>query len=216
MASKKQAETVVKQFDFSQTDSPIEEEGKEGEVAGASQLRSPQDQERRKKIFENWRQKASKTGKRSLSLSTATDIDMYSSSFQNTLDHFSNDEAFDYKGFTDQSTLFNFPQKPIEQEALRLEEVEIEQRANRKRKETADTQSTVADDSKVPCTDDVNLDLSRKFLPCFQRVNVGEDGASGVSSTGNFLSMNYCYCIHFFKERCYIVCIFMYIYIYIY
>lgn len=193
MASNNQVETVkhgLTKLDFSNgnTDSQMQEDGVEVEGdAGVPNLRSPQDKERRKKIINHWKCAGKKSGKRSLSLSTAAEIAMYSSSFQNTLDHFSNEETFDYhQGFTDQSTLFNFPQKPIEQEALRLEEIEIEQRANRKRKETiADTQSH--DESKIACVDDLNFDLSRKFPPCFQRVNVGEEGASGVR---NVCSLN--------------------------
>lgn len=140
--------------------------------AGAN-LRSPQDKARREKIINTWKNIAART--RPLQALQS----MYSATFQNTLDNFSSsDDAFD---FPQDQTLFNFPQKPIEKEALQREEVEIEQRANRKRKETvADAQSIDGGDSKVQCTEDLMFDLTQKFPPCFQRINVGEEGAAGV------------------------------------
>lgn len=106
---------------------------------------------------------------------------MYST-FKDTLEHFStSNDAFDYS--QENTTLFNFPQKPIAQQALLQEEVEIEQRVNRKRKETiADAQSLASFDgdvAKFHCTEENAFDLSRKFPPCFQRINVGE-AAAGV------------------------------------
>ena len=141
--------------------------------AGAS-VRSPKDKARREKIIHNWKYLAGRTTDSNLK-------QMYSSTFQSTLDHFSttSDAAFEFS--QDQTTLFNFPQKPIEQEVLLREEVKIEQRANRKRKETiADTKSFDDGDSKFQCTEELNFDLARKFPPCFQRINVGEQGAAGV------------------------------------
>jgi len=152
--------------------------------AGAN-LRSPKDKARREKIIHNWKHLAERTVNSNLK-------QMYSSTFQTTLDHFTttSDAAFEYG--QDQTTLFNFPQKPIEQEALLREEVEIEQRVNRKRKETiADTQSFDDLGDKFRCTEELNFDLARKFPPCFQRINVGEQGAAGV---GNFSVYIYCIC----------------------
>uniref|UniRef100_A0A7M6DPC9 AMP deaminase n=1 Tax=Clytia hemisphaerica TaxID=252671 RepID=A0A7M6DPC9_9CNID len=146
--------------------------------AGAN-LRSPKDKARREKIIDNWKHIAHKTKPLTSVMS------MYTSTFQSTLDHFSSsndafDSNFEFAHAQDQTTLFNFPQKPIEKQALLQEEVEIEQRANRKRKETvADTQSFDGD-SKHRCTEDLNFDLARKLTPCFQRINVGEQGAAGV------------------------------------
>ena len=146
--------------------------------AGAN-LRSPKDKARRERIIDNWKHIAHKTKPISSVMA------MYTSTFQNTLDHFSAsndafDSNFEFSHPQDQTTLFNFPHKPIEKQALLQEEVENEQRANRKRKETiADTQSFDGE-SKHRCTEDLSFDLSRKFPPCFQRINVGEQGAAGV------------------------------------
>ena len=152
---------------------PTEESDTDSD-AGAN-LRSPKDKARREKIISNRKYLANKTKPlQSLQLCHS----MYSSTFQNTLDHFSaSNDAFEFQQDT---TLFNFPQKPIEKEVLQREEVEIEQRANRKRKETIDTQSFDGGDSKIRCTEELMFDLTEKFPPCFQRINVGEEGAAGV------------------------------------
>ena len=82
---------------------------------------------------------------------------------------------------------FQFPNKPIEVEALRLEEVEIEQRVNQKRKHYAQSQYSVTSEHALsndqPSVDEgqcLDADLSRKETPLFQRVNVGEQSSVGI------------------------------------
>ena len=139
--------------------------------AGAN-LRSPKDKARREKIITNWKHLAAKTKP----LQAVLPSIMYSSTFQSTLDHFSaSNDAFEFQ--QDQTTLFNFPNKPIEKHALQKEEVEIEQRANRKRKETI--VESIDGDSKIRCTDEEFMFYpTEKFTSCFQRINVGEEGAA--------------------------------------
>lgn len=147
------------------------EESDSDSDAGAN-LRSPKDKARREKIITNWKHLAAKTKPLQVLQS------MYTSTFQNTLDHFSaSNDAFEFQ--QDQTTLFNFPHKPIEKQALQKEEVEIEQRANRKRKETI-VESSIDVDAKIRCTDEefVFDPTAENFNPCFQRINVGEEGAA--------------------------------------
>ncbi|XP_047130128.1 AMP deaminase 2 isoform X1 [Hydra vulgaris] len=98
------------------------------------------------------------------------------SDLQESLDQFStgNDDVFakyqNLNGFD--PSLFNFPHRPIEKEALKLEELEIVQRLNRKRKETLDLLSN--QEIKTDYQNDVNTELFEKELPFYQRVNVGE------------------------------------------
>ena len=89
---------------------------------------------------------------------------------------------FDYQNLSskDQSTLFNFPQRPIEQEALKQEELEIEKRASKKRKATAGDASITTYAQEIELQE-IYKDLSRKPIPFFQRVNVGEETFAGVS-----------------------------------
>ena len=83
---------------------------------------------------------------------------------------------------------FEFPNKPIEVEALRLGEVEMEQRVNQKRKYYAQSQLSVTSEQAVSVTEQQSLDegqgldvdLSRKETPFFQRVNVGEQSSVGI------------------------------------
>lgn len=90
------------------------------------------------------------------------------------------EEAYEFNGLSkkDEESLFHFPNKPIEVEALRQEEVEIEKRVNKKRK------ATIADDENLEGNHDdhkqLDNDLSKKEIPFFQRVNVGELSAVGV------------------------------------
>lgn len=147
------------------------EESDTDDDAGAN-LRSPKDKARREKIITNWKNIAAKTKPLQAVQS------MYSSRFRNTLDHFSaSNNAFE---FQQDQQLFNYPHKPIEKEALQKEEVEIEQRSNRKRKETI--VESIDGDSKIRCTDEEFMfdPSTEKFTPCFQRINVGEEGAAGV------------------------------------
>lgn len=92
------------------------------------------------------------------------------------------DEVFDYQNLSskDQSTLFNFPHRPIEQEALKQEELEIEKRASKKRKATAGDASITTYAQEIELQE-IYKDLSRKPIPFFQRVNVGEETFAGVS-----------------------------------
>ena len=153
-------------------------------------LRSPKDKARRQKIFEQcFSSTSSLPEKRGSTVIIPAAVGMYSS-FQDTLEAFSNDDAFDYKNLSsrEQTTLFNFPQKPIEQEALRQEEVAIERRSNRKRRETLSAAANVAPSDNLNLEpdkieqsdyDDINNDLARKQPPFFQRVNVGEQSSAG-------------------------------------
>jgi len=87
-----------------------------------------------------------------------------------------NDDSDDsHMTLKQEDNLFQFPHKPIEVEALRLEEVEIEQRVNKKRKATSFGGGDVGDDHQN------NVEFEgRKETPYFQRVNVGEQSAAGV------------------------------------
>ena len=100
---------------------------------------------------------------------------MYSS-FQESLDQFpsGNDDVFTkYQSLTGlEANLFNFPHRPIEKEALKLEELEIVQRVNKKRKETLDLLGN--QEIKPDYQNFVYPDVFEKEVPIFQRVNVGE------------------------------------------
>ena len=89
---------------------------------------------------------------------------------------------------------FQFPHKPIEVEALRLEEVEQEQRVNKRRK----ANSIVADgdvENRIHDCDDLESESSscRKSTPIFQRVVVGEQSAAGVCY---YFSLRFTYTCH--------------------
>ncbi|XP_057301542.1 AMP deaminase 2-like isoform X2 [Hydractinia symbiolongicarpus] len=160
----KHKQTVIDQLDITE----VEAQHQSDDIS-----RSPRDKARRKKIFD-----ACFINKSSRPLQR-----MYSSDFQTTLDTFANDDAFEYNNLTtrEESTLFNFPQKPIEQDALRQEEVEIEKRVNKKRKETlGDWISQTSEKKQCEDIDELATELDRKQTPFFQRVNVGEQSAAGV------------------------------------
>ena len=148
---------------------------------------SPRDKARRQKIFEKCFGMAE--GKIAEANNLHEHLRKYSSFhhpsgfFQHggTLEGFV-DEVFDYQNLSnkDQSTLFNFPQRPIEQEALKQEELEIEKRASKKRKATVGDASITTHAQEIELQE-IYKDLSRKPIPFFQRVNVGEETFAGVS-----------------------------------
>ena len=141
-------------------------------------LLSPKDRIRRQKIFEScfgW-----KSPDKIKSSSNNSPLDMFSTYHQSALAGFSSEDAFEtleYEGLANRESSFSFPQRPIEQEVLKQEEVEIEQRANRKRKETLSSQN-----DKFAYQGDLNDHISVKEIPFYQRVNVGKESAAGVSS----------------------------------
>ena len=148
---------------------------------------SPRDKARRQKIFEKClgmaESKIAEANNLHEHLRKYSSFHHPSGFFQNggTLEGFS-DEVFDYQNLSsrDQSTLFNFPQKPIEQEALKQEELEIEKRASKKRKATVGDASITTHAQEIELQE-IYKDLSRKPIPFFQRVNVGEETFAGVS-----------------------------------
>jgi len=154
--------SAVNQLDLSgeNIDSPCEEG-----------IISPRDKARRQKLFEKC------FGEKS-NLDQVDSMRMFSSfhhpSFQHSnLDAFSNNDVFEYQNFSnkDQTNLFNFPHVPIEQETLKQEEVEIEKRVNKQRKETLGEGSSSSNKDKF----NAGIDL-----PFFQRVNVGDETFAGV------------------------------------
>ena len=155
-------------------------------------LLSPRDRARRQKIIETCfgGSRSPKDRRRSSSSSGNNNPivkEMYSS-YQNPMQAFtvSNDSVFEAfeQGLSNRETSFNFPQKPIEQLLLKQEEVEIEQRANRKRKETQQGDCSNEVENELP-----NEDTYVKEGQYFQRVTVGEESALGVSQIFIFISV---------------------------